>query len=221
MSQEQSYSRLQSIVEQHHRELPYRQRGVQRTLKRFFDIVVSGLMLVFGFPLIALTALLVKLTSPGPILFIQTRLKENGEPFQMLKFRSMTAADSPHELKEVTTTDPRLTPIGAFLRASRLDEMPQLWHVLRGEMSLVGPRPDVPQNIDRYTDSQLLRFAMPQGCTTWGVVRGGLLNDWSTRQDINVEYVRRWSFLLDMRILVQTVAVLIGQKGTNPESAEN
>lgn len=209
------------MLEQHRAELPYFGYPGQKSLKRLFDVLASMAMIILGLPVILLVALLVKLTSPGPVLFVQVRLKQGGEPFRMIKFRTMTSSETPHELKEVTTSDPRLTPIGAFLRASRLDELPQLWHVLTGEMSLVGPRPDVPQNLERYTTSQLLRFAMPQGCTTWGVIRGGLLNDWSTRQDINVEYVRKWSFFLDLRILVQTVVVLLTQRGTNPESAEN
>lgn len=212
--------RVEQLLLTNRTELPWFRFRTQRFLKRFFDVSVGGTMLVMSLPVMALTALAVRLTSPGPALFIQTRLKDGARPFRMLKFRTMT--DSPsHELKEVTGSDPRLTSIGAFLRASRLDELPQLIHVVRGEMSLVGPRPDVPQNLARYTDSQLLRFAMPQGCTTWGVIRGGLLNDWSTRQDINAEYVWKWSFFLDLQILVKTVYVLLAQKGTEPESAEN
>ncbi|HIB64679.1 MAG TPA: sugar transferase [Phycisphaerales bacterium] len=214
------YHRVEQLLLANQRELPWFRFRTQRFLKRFFDLSVGSFLLVVSLPVMAITALAVKMTSPGPALFIQTRLKHGAKPFRMLKFRTMT--DSPsHELKEVTGSDPRLTSIGAFLRASRLDELPQLVHVLRGEMSLVGPRPDVPQNLSRYTDSQLLRFAMPQGCTTWGVIRGGLLNDWSTRQDMNAEYVWKWSFGLDLKILIKTVYVLLAQKGTEPESAEN
>jgi len=205
-------------------DLPWAQKSGQRLAKRVFDILLSTILLLLTWPIGLLVAVIVRATSRGPVLFVQTRLGHFGVPFQMYKFRTMTDGKpdgSAHDLKEVTATDPRLTPVGGILRASRLDEWPQLFHVLRGEMSLVGPRPDIPQSLPRYRDDQLVRFAMPQGCTTWGVVRGGLLNDWSARQDINAEYAWRWSFLLDLKIIVQTAVVLSLQRGTNPESAEN
>lgn len=222
--QKQSSSRIIESARNISVNIPWECDSSQRTAKRVFDLLVSSILLLMTFPLILVVACLVKLTSPGPVFFVQERLGLHGWPFRMYKFRTMTdgkADGSAHELMEVTKTDPRLTSIGAFLRASRLDELPQLLHVVIGEMSLVGPRPDVPQNEERYTEEQLLRFRMPQGCTTWGVVRGGLANDWSTRQDINAEYVRDWSFLLDLKIIVQTFFVLVLQKGTNPDSAEN
>lgn len=215
-----SDARVARVIEEHRSSLPWIQNHRQRLLKRVFDIMAGSVLLAFTWPIMILTGLAVRLTSPGPALFIQTRLGLGAVPFQMYKFRTMT--DSPaHELKEVTKTDPRLTSIGAFLRASRLDELPQLFHVLSGQMSLVGPRPDVPQNLDRYSDHQLLRFSMPQGCTTWGVIRGALLIDWSTRQDINAEYAQNWSMMLDFEILFKTAYVLLLQRGTNPESSDN
>lgn len=221
MSKEQ-YQRIAVVVAQVEREVPWRVRTLQRLAKRVFDIVVSLTLLLLGWPVMLVTALAVRLTSPGPALFIQYRVGEGGVPFRMVKFRSMT--DAPlkgHEVGEVTSTDPRLTSIGSFLRASRLDELPQLVHVLLGEMSLVGPRPDIAANLHRYRDDQLVRFAVPQGCTTWGVIRGGLSKSWSERQDINAEYVWQWSFLLDIQIIFRTAVVLLLQRGTNPESAEN
>lgn len=219
---EQQYQRIALAVAATRTQIPWRRHARQRLLKRLFDILASTTLLVFGWPVILLTALAVKLTSPGPALFIQTRVRDGGVPFRMLKFRSMTVAGpGGHEIGEVTAHDARLTSIGQFLRASRLDELPQLIHVLLGEMSLVGPRPDIPENLHRYNDDQLIRFAMPQGCTTWGVIRGGLKNSWSQRQDINAEYVWNWSFWLDIKIIFHTAWVLLAQKNTTAEKAEN
>jgi lipopolysaccharide/colanic/teichoic acid biosynthesis glycosyltransferase len=166
-------------------------------------------------------AVLVRATSPGPILLAQWRLGLYGVPFKMYKFRSMRAETSDGLAQgtgEVMATDARLTPIGNWLRAWRVDELPQLWHVLVGEMSLVGPRPDLPQNLEFYSTEQLLRFAMPQGCTAWTFTRGGFGNDWSVRQDINVEYVNTWSFGLDVDVMVGSAIVLITQHNTNPST---
>ena len=213
------YRRVEDVLRGLEAQIPWNRSPLQKTLKRVFDIVVSTLMIVATLPVFLITAFLVRATSKGPVLFSQERLGLGAKPFTIYTFRTMTTGV--HELMEVTATDPRLTSIGAFLRASRLDELPQLVHVLLGHMSLVGPRPDVPQSLPRYSDEQLVRFAVPQGCTTWGVVRGGLANDWSTRQDINAEYVWNWSFWLDLRIVLQTPYIILSQKGTNPESAEN
>jgi lipopolysaccharide/colanic/teichoic acid biosynthesis glycosyltransferase len=169
-----------------------------------------------------LTALAVRLTSRGPVLLRQTRIGLGGRPFQMLKFRTMVASlpdASAGVSGEVTADDERLTPAGAWLRAWRLDELPQLVHVLTGEMSLVGPRPDLPDNLGQYTPDLVLRFAMPPGCTAWTFTRGAFRNDWAARQAINVDYVRRWSLWLDVRILLQSGLVLLSQRDTTPASS--
>lgn len=216
---ESEYERVQRAVQNAHAEIPWTRLVAQRRLKRALDIVISLVLIILTFPLLILTALLVRLTSKGPVFFFQERLGLGGKPYTIYKFRTMTAEK--HELMEVTTTDPRLTTVGAFLRVSRLDELPQLVQVLRGQMSLVGPRPEVPENLPRYSNEQLVRFAVPQGCTTWGVVRGGHLNDWCKRQDINVEYVWQWSFWLDLKIILGTPYVILSQTGTSPETANS
>ncbi|MCI0645014.1 MAG: sugar transferase [Chloroflexi bacterium] len=201
-------------------ELPWRRKRIQRLLKRALDVAVAVFLLLLLWPAILLTALLVRLTSQGPVLLAQTRLGLDGSPYKMLKFRSMVADrpdGSAQGMGEVTGSDPRLTPIGGWMRAWRLDELPQLFHVLSGRMSLVGPRPDIPRNLDVYTAEQLLRFAMPPGCTAWTFTRGAFGNDWHTRQNINVEYVRQWSVWLDVKILVGSLLVLVAQKNTTPE----
>jgi lipopolysaccharide/colanic/teichoic acid biosynthesis glycosyltransferase len=157
------------------------------------------------------------------VLLRQRRLGLDGAPFTMLKFRTMRAdaADgSAGGRGEVTRADPRLTPIGRFLRDWRLDELPQLAHVVTGRMSLVGPRPDLLANLPAYRDEQLVRFAMPPGCTAWTFTRGAFANDWATRQAINVEYVTSWRPSLDLAILAGTARVLLAQRDTSPTVAE-
>ncbi|GIK56055.1 MAG: sugar transferase [Chloroflexi bacterium] len=202
--------------------IPWRQKRGQRWLKRLLDLAVALGLLFLLWPVMLVVALLVRLTSPGPILFKQARIGLDGRAFQMVKFRSMEvllADGSAGVGGEVTTRDARLTPIGGRLRAWRLDELPQLLQVLSGQMSLVGPRPDIWQNLGQYTSEQMLRFAMPPGCTAWTFTRGAFANDWATRQNINVEYVQQWSLWLDMKILVGSLFVLLSQKDANPDTA--
>ena len=220
VSQDEIESRIGSMAQAE--SLPWLRRGVQRALKRLIDLLVAGSMLLAIIPVLLITALLVRVTSRGPVLLRQTRLGLNGRPYAMLKFRSMVAANpdgSAGYQGEVTAQDARLTPIGGFIRAWRIDELPQLLHVLKGEMSLVGPRPDIPDNLPLYSDSQLLRFAMPPGCTAWTFTRGAFNNDWNTRQDINVEYVRQWSLWLDIKIIAGSLLVLLRQEEANPADA--
>lgn len=215
-------SRLREVIVRQGADIPWRRRHWQRRLKRAFDVVVAAVLLVALSPVIVLTALLVRITSKGPVLLSQTRIGLNGVPLRMLKFRSMraeTADGFVSKRGEVTGVDPRLTPIGRWIRAWRLDELPQLFHVLTGTMSLVGPRPDIPANLGLYTPEQALRFTMPPGCTAWTFTRGVFANDWHERQNINVEYVRQWSFWLDVKILIGSVFVLLAQKNTTPESS--
>lgn len=203
------------------RSIPWKRKASQRLAKRIFDIIIATLMLFLLLPLMIILVVLVRVTSTGPIFFRQTRIGLDGKPFTMVKFRTMHAlyADGSAGIQgEVTTQDSRLTPIGAFLRSWRLDELPQLIHVVSGHMSLVGPRPDIPENVPLYTQEQILRFAMPPGCTAWTFTRGAFANDWGTRQDINVEYVQQWSFWLDIKIIVGSLIVLLMQRNVNPET---
>lgn len=214
--------RIQSVIQKHSADLPWNNRGVQRALKRLVDVLVAGVLLLALLPVLLITALLVRLTSPGPVLLRQQRLGLGGRMYNMLKFRSMVAANADGSAGysgEVTAQDHRLTPIGGFIRAWRIDELPQLLQVLGGTMSLVGPRPDIPPNLPLYSDEQLLRFAMPPGCTAWTFTRGAFRNDWDTRQNINVEYVRQWSFWLDIKVMAGSALVLLRQDEANPSDA--
>jgi lipopolysaccharide/colanic/teichoic acid biosynthesis glycosyltransferase len=203
--------------------LPWRRSRLQRAAKRALDLAVALPAALVALPVMAAVAAVVRATSPGPVLLRQQRVGLDGALFEMLKFRTMRAdrADgAAHGHGEVTRSDPRLTPPGRFLRDWRLDELPQLLHVVSGRMSLVGPRPDLPVNLPAYPDALLVRFAMPPGCTAWTFTRGAFDNDWATRQAINAEYVRAWTFWLDVKVLFGTAWVLLTQRGTAPATGE-
>jgi lipopolysaccharide/colanic/teichoic acid biosynthesis glycosyltransferase len=203
--------------------LPWRSRRIERAAKRALDVAIGVPAAVAALPLMAGVALAVRATSPGPVLLRQERVGLDGRLFTMMKFRSMRADTKDGQSVghgEVVRSDPRLTPIGRQLRDWRLDELPQLFHVVSGEMSLVGPRPDLPANLAAYADEHLVRFAMPPGCTAWTLTRGLFENDWATRQAINAEYVEKWSFALDLQILAGTFGVMLRQQATAPAVAE-
>jgi Undecaprenyl-phosphate glucose phosphotransferase len=181
-------------------------------LKRAFDVCLSAFVLLLTFPLLILTALLIRLTSPGPIFFIQERVGLNGRPFKMYKFRTMRVSES--DLKEgdtrwTTQKDPRRTRFGAFLRKTSLDELPQFFNVLKGDMSVVGPRPERPhfvrqflQEVSRYNHRHCLKV----GITGWAQVNGWR-GDTSIdkRIEYDLYYLQNWSLTFDLRIIVMTV----------------
>jgi exopolysaccharide biosynthesis polyprenyl glycosylphosphotransferase len=188
-------------------------RRSSRALKRAFDIGVAAVALVLTAPLMALAALAVRATSPGPVLFRQQRVGRNGRPFNLLKFRSMVVNDGSDTTWGGVTTDPRITPVGSVLRTTSLDELPQLWNVLRGEMSIVGPRPERPhfaeifrESIPGYGD----RLRVPVGLTGWSQVHG-LRGDTSItdRAAFDNYYVEHWSLWFDLQIIAQTVRAVL------------
>ena len=215
--------RIHAAISAYAADLPWRNSRIRRWAKRALDLAVAAPATVIALPIMAAVATAVRVTSPGPVWFRQQRIGLDGELFTMWKFRTMrsdNADGSSFGRSEVTRQDPRLTPIGSLLRDSRLDELPQLFQVLAGSMSLVGPRPDLVANLPAYADEQLVRFAMPPGCTAWTFTRGAFENDWATRQAINVEYVKRWTLWLDVKVLLGTVRVLAAQHATSPTVAE-
>ncbi|WP_322511287.1 sugar transferase [Chloroflexus sp.] len=192
----------------------------QRIIKRLFDIVVSLALIVILAPVMLLIALLIKLESPGPIIFRQERIGEHGRRFQMFKFRSMYI-DADRRWREVAkrdeTTgkllhkpkdDPRVTPIGRKLRRTSLDELPQLFNVLRGEMSLVGPRPEMPYIAAEYEPWQWQRFRVPPGITGWWQVNGRSDKPMHLHTEDDLYYIQNYSFWLDLRILAKTLVVV-------------
>jgi lipopolysaccharide/colanic/teichoic acid biosynthesis glycosyltransferase len=178
--------------------------------KRAFDLVLGGFLLATASPLLVLLALVIRLDSRGPALFRQERLGRNGRRFSIFKFRSMvhgsTCLGSGLETRR---DDPRITRTGRTLRNLRLDELPQLLNVLRGEMSLVGPRPLLPQYLPYYSDLDRRRLEVPPGMTGWQQVHGAARHSWRERVDLDVWYVDHRSLALDLWILVLTAGVVV------------
>jgi exopolysaccharide biosynthesis polyprenyl glycosylphosphotransferase len=197
----------------------------QRMLKRGFDILVTGVCLPFVLLIMGVIAVLIKLDSPGPVFYRQKRAGENGKVFEMIKFRSMVKdADRLRHLVEKvdeegrliqnkSAEDPRITRVGGFLRRTSLDEWPQLFNVLRGDMSLVGPRPELPYLVDRYELWQRKRFAVPQGMTGWWQINGRSDKPMHLHTEEDLYYVQHYSLWLDLQILFKTVWVVLRGKG--------
>jgi len=188
-----------------------------RALKRGLDVAVSAFGLLLLSPLLLLVALLVRLQMGSPILFRQQRPGYQGIPFFVVKFRSM--ADRRDEQGRLLPDGERITALGAFLRRSSLDELPQFWNVLRGDMSLVGPRPLLMQYLDRYTPEQARRHLMPPGITGWTQVNGRNDLPWEKKLALDVWYVDHWSFWLDLRILAMTVWKVLRGEGISAEGS--
>ncbi len=192
--------------------------------KRVLDIAGATVGLILVAPLMLIFAVAIKLDSPGPVLFRHMRLGQDGKPFAMVKFRSMyqDAAIRQDTLKPDNDvvgpvfkirSDPRITPVGRFIRKASIDELPQLWHVLRGDMSLVGPRPPIPHEVARYEPWQRERLAVKPGLTcTWQVSgRSDVRFDEWVRMDI--QYVRTRNIWLDLKLLLQTIPAVITGRG--------
>ena len=196
----------------------------QRLMKRIFDLTLGGMMTLLLLPVMGLIALLVRLDSPGAVIFRQERVGENGRIFFMFKFRSMVdgaeqmQADVNHtngngELIHKQPNDPRVTRVGQFLRRSSLDELPQFFNVLKGDMSLVGPRPEMPWLLTEYEPWQHKRFAVPQGITGWWQVNGRSDKPMHLHSDDDIYYVQNYSLWMDFYILFKTPWVVLRGKG--------
>ena len=177
--------------------------------KRAFDIGLGACFGAVASPLLAAIAIAIKLDSHGPVLFRQERVGRHGQPFQIVKFR--TLVDEPARRPSdylISATDVRITRVGAFLRRWSLDELPQLWNVLRGDMSIVGPRPTLGYQVEQYDDFQRRRLEVPPGVTGWAQIAGRNVLTWPERIKLDVWYVDHRSFMLDLRILLATVPTL-------------
>jgi lipopolysaccharide/colanic/teichoic acid biosynthesis glycosyltransferase len=176
---------------------------------RVFDVTVAGLALLVALPLLALAAIAIRLESPGSPIYRQRRVGRDGQPFEMLKLRTMVAgAEHVGAGMAVNQGDPRITRVGAALRRFSLDELPNLVNVLRGQMSIVGPRPTIQAQVDQYTDRQLRRLEVKPGITGWAQVNGRASLPWHERIELDVWYVDNRSLALDLRILARTVRML-------------
>jgi lipopolysaccharide/colanic/teichoic acid biosynthesis glycosyltransferase len=184
-------------------------------LKRLFDLLVAAAALLLLAPLLLVLAWLVRRRIGAPVLFRQLRPGLHGRPFELLKFRSMREALD--ERGRPLPDAERLTPFGRFLRASSLDELPELWNVLRGDMSLVGPRPLLMEYLPLYTPEQARRHAVRPGITGWAQVNGRNALSWEEKFRLDVWYVDHRSFRLDLRILLLTLKRVLAREGINAE----
>ena len=192
-------------------------------MSRVLDVLLAAAALVALWPLLLACAIAVLWSSPGPALFIQWRLGRGGRPFRLYKFRSMfqDAADprNPDGSACSGADDPRLTPLGRWLRRTSLDELPQLANVLLGDMALVGPRPDLVDQLAYYTDEERAKLAVRPGLTGLAQISGRNSISWPRRKALDVEYVERRSLGLDLAILLRTVPYVLLRKdihGANP-----
>ena len=181
-------------------------------MKRAFDILVSLALLLILSPLFAAIGIGIRFSSPGPVVYRQLRAGKDGCPFTLFKFRSM------HNAKTVKTHetwkgDSRVFLLGQFLREYHLDELPQLWNVLAGDMSLVGPRPTLLSQVKRYTSHERGRLKVRPGITGLAQVSGNNELDWNQRIEVDLEYVEHASFLLDLRILWRTLRTVLRKEG--------
>ncbi|WP_147534481.1 sugar transferase [Bacillus marasmi] len=182
----------------------------QKLIKRLFDIVVSLIVLIPFLPIWVLIAILIKVTSPGPVFFLQDRPGLNKKIFKVYKFRTMRpGSDKMVKGQEVMKDDDRVTGIGKFLRRSKIDEIPQVLNVLKGEMSLVGPRPERVASLADYTDEISKRLNMNPGMTGLAQVSGNIYLSLGDRYKLDVYYVEHYSLLLDLKIIIRTVGVVL------------
>lgn len=202
-------------------------KPIQRILKRVADVAGAALAGLISLPLCAAVAALIKLDSAGPVIFSAERVGKNGAVFTLYKFRSMVA-DAHARLSELAhlneggehmikiADDPRVTRVGRFLRKYSLDEIPQLWNVLRGDMSLVGPRPQAPSEVALYDDYQRRRLSVPAGITGWWQVTARHDPRFEVWVEKDLEYIDSWSFGFDLMIMLKTIGVVFKGRDGSP-----
>ncbi|MBC2856182.1 sugar transferase [Cetobacterium sp. 2A] len=173
--------------------------------KRFIDIIASGLGLIFLSPVLLITGYLIRKNLGSPVIFKQERPGKDGKIFTMYKFRSMRDGDA--------SDADRLTPFGKKLRATSLDELPELWNVLKGDMSLVGPRPLLVEYLDRYTPEQARRHEVRPGVTGWAQINGRNAISWEEKFKLDIEYINSYNFVMDIKILFLTITKVFVKEG--------
>lgn len=184
-------------------------RNINLFIKRLIDILVSSIGLILVLPVFIIVALLIKFTTPGPIFFKQERVGKNKKSFQIYKFRTMKVDKEAEDNLDFSKDRERLTPFGKLLRRTKIDEIPQLYNVLKGDMSLVGPRPTVKKQVDKYTEYEMRRLDMKPGMTGLAQVNGNITLPWEQRIEYDIEYIRNFSIIMDLKILFKTVAIVI------------
>ena len=180
-------------------------------MNRALDVAGASVGLVLASPFLAASALAIKLEDGGPVLYRQRRIGKDGEDFELLKLRTMVVgAERQGAGWAVNEGDPRITRAGRVLRRLSLDELPQLWNVVRGDMSLIGPRPTLRYQVEKYTDRQRRRLDVKPGITGWAQIHGRAALPWEERIELDVWYVEHRSALLDVKILLRTPLALFG-----------
>jgi lipopolysaccharide/colanic/teichoic acid biosynthesis glycosyltransferase len=182
--------------------------------RRWFDLALAAPAVILSAPLVLLLAVAVRLESRGPAIYRQVRVGRDGRHFEIFKLRTMVK-DAEHKGLglAVVPGDARITRVGRFLRRTSLDELPNLWNVLRGEMAIVGPRPTVPVQVEQYTERQWQRLAVHPGLTGWAQVNGRAALPWPERIELDIWYVEHRSLWLDLKILALTVRMVFGGHG--------
>jgi lipopolysaccharide/colanic/teichoic acid biosynthesis glycosyltransferase len=183
-------------------------------LRRAFDVLVAGTALLIAAPFLLAAATAIRLESKGSAIYRQRRVGKDGKPFDVLKLRTMvTGAEHMGAGLAVSEGDTRITRVGRLLRRTSLDEVPNLVNVLRGDMAIVGPRPTVPIQVDRYTDRQRGRLSVKPGITGWAQVNGRTELPWDERIELDLWYIEHRSWRLDLEILKRTIRMVLGGKG--------
>jgi lipopolysaccharide/colanic/teichoic acid biosynthesis glycosyltransferase len=192
----------------------FRPLRAQDAAKRALDLLIAGIGTLVTAPIVGLLALVIRLESPGHSLYRQARAGQDGEQFSIYKLRTMVrGAEFTGAGLAIQEGDDRITRVGAFLRRYSLDELPNLWNVLRGEMSIVGPRPTLPVQVQQYTERQRCRLAVKPGITGWAQVNGRAALAWPDRIELDLWYVEHRSLALDLRIIARTVRMVLGGQG--------
>lgn len=196
-------------------------REIQIMIKHGLDKLIAFILFIAVSPIFFIIALGIKLTSKGPIFFIQDRVGKDGKDFKIYKFRTMVQ-NAEHIGSGIYTeeNDPRITKIGRFLRKTSLDELPQLINILKGDMSIIGPRPTLRYQVDKYNEYQMGRLKMRPGVTGLAQVNGRNSLPWSKRIEYDIEYVNNYSLWLDLKIMIKTVKVVLTAEGVYGERDE-
>lgn len=187
-------------------------RSVELSIKRLLDVLVCSFILIVLLPLLLLIALIIKLTSPGPVFFVHERVGMNGRIFKMFKFRTMTGTPRPNQTEWTKEEEARITRVGRFLREFGLDELPQLFNIIKGDMSIIGPRPPLPPQIDSYSDYEKIALRMRPGVTGLSAIKGRYALSPEERRRFNSEYVERWFLGVDFKILLRTIVIVLTRR---------
>jgi len=186
-------------------------------LKRIFDILASGIALIVLLPIFVVIGALIKLDSKGPVFFIQKRIGKDGKSFKIIKFRTIiTGKEKETKKMEINEGNPYVTSFGKLLRRTGFDEMSQLINVLKGDMSLVGPRPTLLYQVKNYNEFEKKRLTIKPGITGWALINGRNRLTWAERIKLDIWYINNWSFWLDIKILIKTIIVIAKAEGLYP-----